>query len=398
VNIQPNSRKIKLLHIITGLSTGGVEMKLFNLLSRMKRGAAAPAAGDRFESVIISLMNTDTMIGHRIEELGIPIYSLGMKVGMLPTPITVWRLINLVRKIQPDLIHGWMYHGILATEVAKIFSTSKFTIWEIQTTIYSLQNEKKMSAIIIKICALLSKLPARIIFVSQTSKLQHEALGFYTKNNCLLPNGFDTSLFKPSIESKLDVRQELGLSEDTLLIGLFCRYHPMKDHANCLQAAALLLKDYPDIHFLLVGTEVDRDNQTLNQLIQELGISKQIHLLGERSDIPRLSAALDIASSSSAYGEAFPMVIGEAMSCGIPCVVTDVGDSARIVDNTGYVVPPRDPQALAQAWQKMIELGSEGRNSLGEAARKRIIENFGLDFVVSQYENLYESVLSQIKN
>jgi glycosyltransferase involved in cell wall biosynthesis len=90
------------------------------------------------------------------------------------------------------------------------------------------------------------------------------------------------------------------------------------------------------------------------------GISEQIHLLGERSDIPRLSAALDIASSSSAYGEAFPMVIGEAMSCGVPCVVTDVGDSARIVDNTGYVVPPREPQALANAWQKMIELGSEG--------------------------------------
>jgi glycosyltransferase involved in cell wall biosynthesis len=119
------------------------------------------------------------------------------------------------------------------------------------------------------------------------------------------------------------------------------------------------------------------------------GISEQIHLLGERSDIPRLNAALDIASSSSAYGEAFPMVIGEAMSCGVPCVVTDVGDSARIVDNTGYVVPPREPQALANAWQKMIELGSEGRKALGQAARKRIIENFSLDFVVAEYESVF---------
>ncbi|MBE9168003.1 glycosyltransferase [Pleurocapsales cyanobacterium LEGE 06147] len=362
-------------------------MKLFNLLSRMK--------GDRFEPVVVSLMNTDTMIGRRIQKLGIPIYSLGMKAGMLPTPVTVWRLVNIVRKIQPDLIHGWMYHGILAAEVTKIFSTNQFTIWEIQTTIYSLQHEKKMSAVIIKLCALLSKLPARIIFVSQISKLQHEALGYYSKNNCLLPNGFDTSLFKPSVKSKLDVRKELGLPEESLLIGLFCRYHPMKDHANCIKAAALLLKEYPDVHFLLVGTEVDRNNQSLNELIQELGISEQIHLLGERSDIPRLSAALDIASSSSAYGEAFPMVIGEAMSCGIPCVVTDVGDSARIVDNTGYVVPPREPQALANAWKKMIELGSEGRKALGQAARERIINNFGLDFVVAQYESLYESVFAQ---
>jgi glycosyltransferase involved in cell wall biosynthesis len=387
VNTETNSRKIKLLHIITGLSTGGVEMKLFNLLSRMRC--------DRFEPVVISLMNTDTMIGRRIEELGIPIYSLDMKVGMLPNPITVWRLVNIVRKMQPDLIHGWMYHGILAAEVANIFSTNQFTIWEIQTTIYSLQHEKKMSAIIIKICALLSKLPARIVFVSQTSKLQHEALGFYTNNNCLLPNGFDTSLFSPSVESKLDVRKELALPKESLLIGLFCRYHPMKDHANCIKAAALLLKNYPDVHFLLAGTNVTRDNQTLNELIQELGIREQIHLLGERSDITRLSAALDIASSSSAYGEAFPMVIGEAMSCGVPCVVTDVGDSARIVDNTGYVVPPREPQALANAWQKMIELGSEGRKALGQAARKRIIENFSLDFVVAEYESLYESVFAQ---
>jgi glycosyltransferase involved in cell wall biosynthesis len=387
VNTETNSRKIKLLHIITGLSTGGVEMKLFNLLSRMRC--------DRFEPVVISLMNTDTMIGRRIEELGIPIYSLDMKVGMLPNPITVWRLVNIVRKMQPDLIHGWMYHGILAAEVANIFSTNQFTIWEIQTTIYSLQHEKKMSAIIIKICALLSKLPARIVFVSQTSKLQHEALGFYTNNNCLLPNGFDTSLFSPSVESKLDVRKELALPKESLLIGLFCRYHPMKDHANCIKAAALLLKNYPDVHFLLAGTNVTRDNQTLNELIQELGIREQIHLLGERSDITRLSAALDIDSSSSAYGEAFPMVIGEAMSCGVPCVVTDVGDSARIVDNTGYVVPPREPQALANAWQKMIELGSEGRKALGQAARKRIIENFSLDFVVAEYESLYESVFAQ---
>lgn len=387
MNTEINSRKIKLLHIINGLGTGGVEMKLFNLLSRMRR--------DRFEPVVVSLMNPDTMIGRRIEELGIPIYSLDMKVGMLPNPITVWRLVNIVRKIQPDLIHGWMYHGILAAEVANIFSTNQFTIWEIQSTIYSLHHEKKMSVVIIKICAFLSKLPARIVFVSQTSKLQHEALGFYTNNNCLLPNGFDTSLFRPSVESKLDVRKELGLPEESLLIGLFCRYHPMKDHANCIKAAALLLKDYPDVHFLLAGTNVNRDNKTLNELIQELGIREQIHLLGERSDITRLSAALDIASSSSAYGEAFPMVIGEAMSCGIPCVVTDVGDSARIVDNTGYVVPPREPQALANAWQKMIELGSEGRKALGKAARERIIENFGLDFVVAQYESLYESVFAQ---
>ncbi len=170
----------------------------------------------------------------------------------------------------------------------------------------------------------------------------------------------------------------------------------MKDHANFLQAAALLVKNNRDIHFLLAGTEINQENQTLYQLIKELGLVNNVHLLGECSDMPRLTAALDIASSASAYGEAFPLILGEAMSCGVPCVVTDVGDSGWIVGNTGKVVPPRNPEALANAWQELIALGIEGRETFGRAARERIIECFALDSVVTQYEQLYKKVL--VKN
>jgi glycosyltransferase involved in cell wall biosynthesis len=178
------------------------------------------------------------------------------------------------------------------------------------------------------------------------------------------------------------------------LIGLVCRYHPMKDHANFLQAAAHLLQEYPDIHFALVGTGVVKENESLYQTIEQLGISHRTHLLGERSDMPRITAALDIASSASAYGEGWPLIVGEAMSCGVPCTVTDVGDSGLIVGNTGWVVPPKNPEALAKAWQESIELGSQGREKLGKAARTRIIESFSLDAVVSEYEALYESVIA----
>jgi glycosyltransferase involved in cell wall biosynthesis len=379
-----SSCKSVVLHIITGLSTGGAERMLCNLLSRINRM--------RFESVVVSLMERG-VLGDRIEALGIPVHTIGMKQGMLPTPAAIWRLIHIVRQLKPDLIQGWMYHGNLAAQFVSVFSQQIPVLWGIHHSISSLTSEKKMSIAIIKLGARLSKFTSHIVFVSQTSKLQHEALGYCSKNSCLIPNGFDTSLFTPSSEAKLTIRSELGLPVNTLLVGLIGRYHPMKDHANFIQAAALLSKDRPDIHFLLAGTEVNRENQILHQLIQELGLFNHMHLLGERSDMPRVTAALDIASSSSAYGEAFPLVVGEAMSCSVPCVVTDVGDSGWIVSNTGRVVPPRDPEALANAWKELIDLGSEGRETLGRAARERIIEHFALDSVVAQYETLYENVL-----
>jgi glycosyltransferase involved in cell wall biosynthesis len=252
-----------------------------------------------------------------------------------------------------------------------------------------------MTQALIKLGAPISKFAKQVLYVSKISKTQHEALGYEAGNGYVIPNGIDTSLFTPSLESRLSVRQELGLQSRYFLIGSICRYHPMKDHANFIKAAALLLKNYPDTHFMMAGSQVDAANKTLNQLIEELGIAARIHLLGERSDMPRLMAALDIMTSASAYGEAFPLVLGEAMSSGVPCIVTDVGDSGWIVGNTGWVVPPKNPEALAEAWQEAIELGSQGREKLGKAARTRIIQSFSLDAVVSEYEALYESVIAQ---
>lgn len=375
---------MKIIYVTTGLHTGGGERMLYNLLSKINR--------ERFSAVVVSLIDRGTW-GDRIEALGVPVHTVDMKRGK-PTPAALWRLINIVRQLKPDLIQGWMYHGNLAAQIASIFSGRKTPVlWSIHNSADSLTSENKMTEIVIKSGASLSKSPKKIAFVSRISKFQHEKLGYFSGNGCVIPNGFDTLLFTPSDEARLAIRLELGLAEHCFLIGLICRYHPMKDHANFIQAAALLLKDYPDVHFTLAGTEVNSENYVLQQLIQDLGISNNIHLLGERSDIPRLTAALDIVSSSSAYGEAFPMVVGEAMSCGVPCVVTDVGDSAWIVGDTGTVVPPKNSESLANAWQELIELGAEGRQTLGKAARERIIKCFALESVVEQYEKLYENVL-----
>ena len=379
-----NFSKNTIVYITTGLSTGGAERMLYNLLSKINK--------ERFSPVVVSLLDRGTW-GDRIEALGIPVHTVGMKPGMLPTPYIMWRLINLLRQLQPALIQGWMYHGNLAAQVASWFCLQPPVLWSIHHSINFLSSEKKTTVAIIKSGAQLSRFVQSIVFVSQISKIQHEKLGYSSHNSCVIPNGFDTALFIPSSEAKLNVRKELGLPENTNLIGLICRYHPMKDHANFLRAVALISKERPNVQFVLVGTEVEPKNHTLNQLIQDLRIDGRVHLLGERKDIPRLIAALDILSSSSAYGEAFPLVVGEAMSCGVPCVVTDVGDSGWIVGNTGLVVPSRNPEALANAWKELIDLGTEGRAALGKAARERIIECFALDSVVARYEQLYENLL-----
>jgi glycosyltransferase involved in cell wall biosynthesis len=376
---------MKILYVTTGLETGGAEIMLYKILSRINR--------EHFHPTVISLMDRGT-VADRIESLGIPVHTLGMELGT-PTLNAIWNLIQKIREIQPDLIQGWMYHGNIAAKFASIFYFRKIPIlWSIHHSISSLKSEKKLTIALIKLGANITKSIQQVIFVSQNSKNQHEKLGYRSDNSCIIANGFDVSLFKPSPTARFDFRAELDLPEDSFLIGLICRFHPMKDHANFLNAAALLTKQFPNVHFILAGREVDSTNDILLQLIKKLGLDNHVHLLGERRDTHHLDAALDIVTLASAYGEAFPLVIGEAMSCGVPCVVTDVGDSGWIVGNTGRVIPPRNPQALADAWQELIVMDAALRENLGASARARIIEYFSLDSVVAKYEKLYDGMVA----
>ena len=184
------------------------------------------------------------------------------------------------------------------------------------------------------------------------------------------------------------VRRELEIPKDALIIGMASRFHPQKDHQTFIQAAARLRDLTPKVHFLLCGRGVTRDNAQLCEWIAEAGIQAQCHLLGERRDTARLFAAMDIATSSSA-SEAFPLAVGEGMACGTPCVVTNVGDSALLVGETGTVVAPGDPVALAGAWRDLIEAGPEVRRSLGIAARRRVQQHFDMSAIVERYQAIY---------
>jgi glycosyltransferase involved in cell wall biosynthesis len=384
-DFEASSGSINVLHIINDLSVGGAEMMLYKLLSEMD--------GGRFNGSVISLKNGGAL-SKRIAALGVPVYTLKMEQA-LPTPASIWRLIRLSQHLRPDVIQGWMFHGNLAALLAGVFTPMRVPVlWNIRQSLYSLDYEKPATAKLIKLGARLSHKPAGIIYNSRTSAAQHAAFGYSSDRAIVIYNGFDTKRFVPSTDARLSVRSELGLKEETMLIGLISRYHAVKNHANFLHAAALLKREYPQAHFVLAGRGINRDNQHLQKLIQQSGLIEDVHLLGERQDIARIIAALDVAASAS-NAEGFPNVIGEAMACAVPCVVTDVSDLSWIIKGAGLIVPKNSPAAMARAFAEMLELDIEGRRALGCAGRARVMEHFRLDSIAAQYGAYYESVVSQ---
>jgi len=351
---------------------------LYRLLEHIDRA--------RFQNQVISLIPTGIM-GDKIKAMGIPVYSLGMRPGQ-PSIIAFLRLMNLLWQERPAFLQTWMYHADLIGGLAG-FLTRTPVVWGIRNTSLDPSAVKSATIRVAHLNARLSGwLPRKIISCSETSRRAHMAIGFSAKKFFVIPNGFDLSVFKPDDAARLALRRELELSADTLLIGLVARFDPVKDHQTFVQAAGRFCVQYPQTHFLLCGKDITWQNESLAGWIESAGIRENCHLLGRRDDIPRVMAGLDINTLSS-IGEAFPNVLAEAMSCGIPCVTTDVGDAAEIVGDTGIVVPPRDAQALSNGWERLVKLSEQERQELGQRARVRIQTNFQIGDIVQRYEQLY---------
>lgn len=369
---------IKIVHVITGLSTGGAEMMLFKLLSCTDRSA--------FDVSVVSLTAPGPLAA-KIEALGIGVTTLGMHRGV-PDPRTLARLVKLFRQQSPDLVQTWMYHSDLLGGVAARLAGIP-VLWNIRHSNLDAGVNKKMTILTARLCAVLSRfVPHRIICNSETARKVHARLGYRDQLFEVIPNGFDANTFFPDPAASREVRRELGIADGGLLIGLVARFDPQKDHFTFISAAGRLADAGIKAHFLLCGDGVDRTNAKLMQWIADAGHCERFILLGRRQDVPRLTAALDVAVSSSC-GEGFSNAIGEAMACGVPCVVTDVGDSAAVVADTGCVVPHADPAALAAALQRMACNSVSARKELGGRARERVLELYALPAVVQRYEKLY---------
>jgi glycosyltransferase involved in cell wall biosynthesis len=375
---------IRVCHIITGLYAHGAERMLHKLLSGLDR--------ERFQTTVISLIDKGT-VGPAIEALGIPVLTVDLPRGR-PHPAGLLRLIRHVRAAQPDILQGWMYHGNLATSLAAHYALGHPpVIWNIRQSLYDLGHEKRLIRWLVQLSARLSGSAGRIIYNSVTSARQHEDLGFRKDRRVFIPNGFAVDDFAPNPALRARVRNEWGFSDNHVVIGLAARYHPMKDHENFLQAAARVAGQNEHVRFVLAGLNVDTGNADLQQRIRDLQLSGRISLLGEQRDMHGFYQGLDIAILTSAWGEGFPNVLGEAMASGVPCVATEVGDAANIIGETGLTVPARDPTALAGALTTLIDAGQAERARWGLKARERIVHEYSLPAVVGQYAALYADIM-----
>ena len=372
---------IKILHLISTLDRGGAEISLLKLVNGMSR--------DQFQNIVVSLKNVGP-IGRLIQDSGIPVSSLNMRKGF-PDPRGIIPFSKIINEFEPHIIQTWLYHanlfGILFKNKAKI-------LWNIRCSKMDLKRYGNIYRWTVKLGALFSYIPHVVISNSRTGRKVHEGLGYHPLQWEVIANGFDTNQFCPNSTSRKEVRTELGIPKDSIVIGRIARFDPMKGYQSFFKAVSRLHRNHPDVHFIIAGKGITKQNSELMNMIDRVSI-KKIHFLGERDDIHRIYPAMDIVSSTSAFGEGFPNSIGEAMSSGLPCVVTDVGDSKCIVNGTGIVIPKDDPIAIAQAWNRLINAGADERNKMGVDARRRIQKHYNLASSVKEYEELYQDLVPE---
>jgi glycosyltransferase involved in cell wall biosynthesis len=375
----------RLLHVITSLSTGGAEVMLRNIV------LGEPSR--EFDLRVISLTTFDP-IGKQIAAAGIPTMALGAQRGFLG--LQHWRqLRNAVVDWRPDLIHSWMYHAnaamgvVLRTVPAPMRSRH---VAAIRAAASHAKAQSQMTQLVRRVDAMLSSRFDGLIFNAVASRDQHRRLGYNVERAVVIPNGFDTDRFRPVPEWRAATRHDLGVSNEPL-VGIVARYHPVKGHRYFIESAAAVAKRGLACKFVLVGAGCDADNVELRKLLEQHGIADRTVLLGERSDVERVLNAMDVAVCAS-ISESFPNAVGEAMACGVLCVVTQVGDCEHLLGDTGWIVPIADASAMSAAIGEAISLPKPAASARALRARERIREHFSLKRVIEQYWELYTSILA----
>lgn len=342
----------------------------------------------RYKNVVISLTGRG-QLANSIEAVGVPVHCVEMKRGRVDF-LKLPRLFRLIREIQPAILQTWLYHADLLGTVATIPGGRPRLIWNVRCSDMDLGHYPWTTRMTLKLLALISQLPQAIIVNSRVGQQFHEQIGYRARRWQMIPNGFDLDEFRPDSAAYVALRDRLRLPHDIILIGMVARVDPMKDHATFLEAARQVAAERSEVAFVLVGKDVEQ----LDSRVKALGLTGRVHLLGVRPDVATIMPALDIFSLISAFGEGFPNVIGEAMACAVPCVVTDVGDAAYLVGDVGKTVPVKSPDSLVMQWMDLISMGREKRLEMGAASRERVKNTFNIQSVVSQYERCYEELVA----
>jgi glycosyltransferase involved in cell wall biosynthesis len=306
------------------------------------------------------------------------------------------RLWGVAREVQPHIIHGYM--GV-ANECALALGRAcgARVVWGLRASDMDLTSYGTVAVQAFRAGASLSRFADAIIVNSFAGKNHHVAEGYSGRNMIVIPNGIDTERFRPDAAAGRRMRQQWGIAPEERLIGIVARLDPVKDHATFLTAAASLAQDRSDVRFVCVGARPEPHRTRLEKLATELSLDRRLIWAGHHQELCGIYNAFDVATSSST-SEGFSNVVAESLACGIPCVVTDVGDSALIVGNAECVVPRQEPHTLAAAWNKILDWPEEKRREVGRKARMRMITNYGLDQLAHRTEAVLLSVLKRSRH
>lgn len=373
---------MKIAHCITGLTADGAQRMLLRLVTQLRERG--------FENHVISLSRPETF-AHAFEEQGTRVHFVGMAGGGRDL-LALQRCRRIIKEVGPAVLQGWMYHSNLVLSLIRSSSSRRLPLlWNIRRGMDDYSERKFRTKCIIRANSLLSSKVDRVIFCTPESKAQHEAFGFSRGNGVVLGNGFDTNLFAPSAELRRKGRERLGIGEDEVVIGNVGRDDIAKGRPYLLEAFAEVLRSHPRARLVLVGRGMERANQRMVDEISDRGLGGRVSLLGECSSLNEIYPLFDILCSSSIC-EGFPNVIAEAMSCGVPPVATDVGNTARLVGDAGVIVPARSRDALADALRHVCDQGAVGRTALGVAGRVRVQHLYSLSSVADEYARMYASM------
>lgn len=368
---------VKVVHVIISLELGGAERMLERLVKESSKNPS-------IKQSIITLKNKGS-IGRQLQKQGFDVVSLDMK-SLFRAPIIFYKLVQIFRFSRPDAVYTWMYHADLIGGLAAFSAQVQNIIWGIRNTKVP-QRMLSVTSIVIKICSILSfYIPNKIICCAEAAKSAHIKLGFCASKMVVISNGYDLSTFKPSSDLRHRVRKDLGLLESTLVVGVIGRFDPLKDFKNFVKASGLVSRDLDNIKFLMIGKDLDNNNIELKIWIEKTPHPDNFILIGETSPHD-LIGAMDLFCLSS-KAEGFPNVVAEAMAMGIPCVVTDVGDAARIVGESGIVVEPMNAKALYKGLMSMLTMEKEDRQIMGKKAMQLIENQYDIREVQKKFLDL----------
>jgi glycosyltransferase involved in cell wall biosynthesis len=364
---------VTIVHIITGLGAGGAE----RMLTRIATFGFGP---DAPRQVVVSLMD-EGVHGEALRNAGVTVRCARMPRGAI-TPAALARLVRAVRAERPAVIMTWLYHADLLGTLVRPFVGGAL-VWNVRCSDMGMEHYPISSRLTLAALARLSRRPWAIATNSSAGRRVHERLGYAPRRWFYLPNGLDLDVFRGDPADRAAVRRELVVADHEVLIGLVARVDPMKDHATFMAAAERVASARPKAVFVLIGAGTER-------LALPPSLRARTRVLGERADVARLLRGLDVLVLSS-LSEVFPNVVLEAMATEVPCVVTDAGDAASMVADTGVAVPVRNPAALAGGMATLIDAGAAGRQALGAAARARVADHWSLDRTAHRYLEVWRA-------